>query len=294
MDKAFLAIFNACVLFYSLWFVHGLPSCSETPFVQVCNDFIGQSLPLQTQHQTPFVFRDHSLLVTMNHANQAHQMISAMNLSSFDHKAKLAWADCLELYEDTIDHLARSMSSRNPLDSQTWLSAAIANQQTCQNGFLDFNMSSHLESLPYMIMSNLSKLLSNSLAINKAMAYNTKQVAGRRLLTGGFPSWVSSSDRRLLQLSRGAPAAHIIVAQDGSGNYKTISEAVAASIKRRSGTKRFVIYVKKGVYKENVEIKKSMKNLMFIGDGIGATIVTGNKNAQEGSTTFRSATFGIV
>ncbi|KAF2316815.1 hypothetical protein GH714_042156 [Hevea brasiliensis] len=240
------------------------------------------------------MFRDQSLLVTMNQATLAHQVISAMDLSSFDHKAKLAWADCLELYEDTIDHLNRSMSSRNPIDSQTWLSAAIANQQTCQNGFIDFNMTSHLESLPFMLMSNLSKLLRNSLAINKAMPYNTKQLGGRRLLAYGFPSWVSASDRRLLlHSSRGAPAADIVVAQDGSGNFKTISEAVAASVKRRSGTKRFVIYVKKGVYKENVEIKKSMKNLMFIGDGIDATIVTGNKNAQDGSTTFRSATFAV-
>ncbi|KAF2308396.1 hypothetical protein GH714_006718 [Hevea brasiliensis] len=143
---------------------------------------------------------------------------------------------------------------------------------------------------------NLSKLLTNSLAINKATvssSYNTNKVGGRRLLADGFPRWVSAGDRRLLQSSRGATAADIVVAQDGSGNYKTISEAVAASVNRRSGTKRFVIYVKKGVYKENVEIKKSMKNLMFIGDGIDSTVVTGNKNAQDGSTTFRSATFGV-
>ncbi|KAG6735574.1 hypothetical protein POTOM_061786 [Populus tomentosa] len=56
---------------------------------------------------------------------------------------------------------------------------------------------------------------------------------------------------------------------------------------------RFVIYVKRGVYKENVEIKKSMKNLMFVGDGIDATVITSNKNTQDGTTTFRSATVGV-
>lgn len=295
MDKVFLAIFYACVLFYSLSSVYCMPSCSDAPFAQTCNDFIGQNLA-QTQHQTPFTFRDQSLLVTMNQAIEAHQMILDMDLSSFDPKAKLAWADCLELYENTVDHLNRSLSSRNPLDSQTWLSAAIANQQTCQNGFIDFNLGSHLESLPFMPMSNLSKLLANSLAINKvtvSSSYNTNQGGGRRLLADGFPWWVSAGDRRLLQSSRGAQAADVVVAQDGSGDYKTISEAVAASAHRRSGTKRLVIYVKKGVYKENVEIKKSMKNLMLIGDGIDSTIVTGNKNAQDGSTTFRSATVGV-
>ncbi|KAF2308386.1 hypothetical protein GH714_006645 [Hevea brasiliensis] len=151
------------------------------------------------------MFRDQSLLVTMNQAIEAHQMISNMDLSSFDNKAKLAWTDCLELYEDTVDHLNRSLSSRNPIDSQTWLSAAIANQQTCKNGFIDFNLAYHLESLPFMVMSNLSKLLTNSLAINKATvssSYNTNKVGGRRLLADGFPRWVSAGDRRLLQSSR--------------------------------------------------------------------------------------------
>lgn len=80
-----------------------------------------------------------------------------------------------------------------------------------------------------------------------------------------------------------------MVAQDGSGNFRTISEAVAAA---KTGTKRFVIYVKKGVYREYVEIKKSVKNLTLIGDGIDATIVTGSKSNADGFTTFDSATFG--
>ena len=80
-----------------------------------------------------------------------------------------------------------------------------------------------------------------------------------------------------------------MVAQDGSGDYTTISEAVAASA-QISGSGRFVIYVKSGVYKENVEI--TMKNLMLVGDGIDATVVTGSKNSQDGITTFKTATFG--
>ena len=70
------------------------------------------------------------------------------------------------------------------------------------------------------------------------------------LLVEGFPSWVSAADRKLLQSSSGnVPKADIVVAQDGSGNYKTVTEAVAAAAKQSSGSKRFVIYVKKGVYK---------------------------------------------
>ncbi|CAI8601022.1 unnamed protein product [Vicia faba] len=85
------------------------------------------------------------------------------------------------------------------------------------------------------------------------------------------------------------PSADIVVAQDGSGNYKKISEGVAAV--KGSGKGRVVIHVKAGVYKENIDIENTVKNIIIFGDGMDSTIVTGNHNAQNGSTTFRSTTF---
>ncbi|EFH59660.1 hypothetical protein ARALYDRAFT_898810 [Arabidopsis lyrata subsp. lyrata] len=52
-----------------------------------------------------------------------------------------------------------------------------------------------------------------------------------------------------------------------------------------------MIYVKASFYRENVVSKKSIKNVMVIGDGINSTIVTGNRNVEDGTTTFQSATF---
>ncbi|KAI3453150.1 hypothetical protein Pfo_009813 [Paulownia fortunei] len=277
-------------------------TCTQTPYPELCNS-LTSTTPQTTLDENMFDLRDISLRATLAQAENAHKLISDMDLSSFNELGKSAWTDCLELYEDTIYQLNRSAASKtDAVDAQTWLSAAIANEQACQNGFLDFNLSSHLESFPFML-SDFSKFLSNSLAINKAMAsssssalyYSTRQNRNRRLLAHDhFPDWVSAGDRKLLQSSGASTKADIVVARDGSGDYTTISEALAAAAKRRSGSKkRFVIYVKKGVYKENVEVKKSMKNLMLIGDGIDATIVTGNKNVQDGSTTFRSATFAV-
>ena len=42
----------------------------------------------------------------------------------------------------------------------------------------------------------------------------------------GFPEWLSAGDRRLLQSSSPASQANVVVAQDGSGNYRTITQAV--------------------------------------------------------------------
>ncbi|XP_010271267.1 PREDICTED: pectinesterase-like [Nelumbo nucifera] len=276
-----------------------ISSCGQTPYPEICESYFMSysNKPLATLDETQFSLRDAALGSTLDQAQRAYGLISAMDVSSFDEKAKMAWADCVELYSDTVTQLNRAMGSKNPLswsDAQTWLSAAITNQQTCQNGFVELGKSSYLSSFPFML-SNFSKMVSNSLAINKeadssAASLLGKQGGNRRLLSDGFPTWVSAADRKLLQSPSAASQADVVVAADGSGNYKTISEAVAASSKR-SG-KRFVIYVKKGVYKENVEIKAS--NIMLIGDGIDATIVTDSKNAQDGSTTFRTATVGVT
>lgn len=55
---------------------------------------------------------------------------------------------------------------------------------------------------------------------------------------------------------------------------------------------RFVIYIKAGAYFENVEVVSKKTNLMFLGDGIGKTVVKASRNVVDGWTTFRSATVG--
>jgi len=108
-----------------------------------------------------------------------------------------------------------------------------------------------------------------------------------------FPSWIPLSDRKLLQDSETTTKPDLVVATDGSGHYTSIQAAVNAAAKLPRKHKRLVIYVKAGVYKENVVIKKSIKDVMVIGDGIDSTIVTGSRNVKDGTTTFRSATFAV-
>ncbi|MCD7454662.1 Pectinesterase/pectinesterase inhibitor U1 [Datura stramonium] len=106
---------------------------------------------------------------------------------------------------------------------------------------------------------------------------------------GEWPEWLSAGDRRLLQSSTVTP--NVVVAADGSGNFKTVSEAVANA---GEGSKRYVIRIKAGVYRENVEVPKKKTNIMFMGDGRSNTIITGSRNVQDGSTTFHSATVAAV
>ncbi|KAF3683682.1 hypothetical protein FXO37_01708 [Capsicum annuum] len=80
-----------------------------------------------------------------------------------------------------------------------------------------------------------------------------------------------------------------VVAKDCSGKYKTIKAALKVAPDKSK--KRFVIYVKKGIYIENVRVQKTKWNIMIIGDGKDATVVSGNRNFIDGTPTFQSATF---
>ncbi|CAI0419329.1 unnamed protein product, partial [Linum tenue] len=85
---------------------------------------------------------------------------------------------------------------------------------------------------------------------------------------------------------------NVVVAGDGSGDYRTVGEAVEAAPKKSS--ERYIIRIKAGVYRENVEVVKGKTNIMFLGDGRATTIITGNRSVADGFTTFKSATVAVV
>ncbi|KAM5558476.1 pectinesterase [Rosa sericea] len=128
-------------------------------------------------------------------------------------------------------------------------------------------------------------------------ASNSRRLMGETLEADipkdGYPSWMPSADRKLMaKQDNGRIAPNVVVAQDGSGQYKTINEALMAYPKGNQG--RFVIYVKKGVYKETVIINKKMPNIYMYGDGPRATIIIGDKGeANTGDKISTSGTFQV-
>ncbi|KAM3322966.1 pectinesterase [Capsicum chacoense] len=199
--------------------------------------------------------------------------------------------ECVRLYEDTEPRLARLVVSGgdkyyNNDDAITWLSAALANHRSCLDGLEEEGLGTYKSEEA----QNLTMLIKDAL-----FHYGQLRGNGRaKTRTGAQPRPNSSSEGNGLLPSWNAETskADIVVAQDGSGNYKTINEAVAA-LSRMTRPERTIVYVKSGTYSENVEIGRGLNNLMFIGDGIDKTIVTGNKNVPDGANTFGSATFGV-
>lgn len=246
---------------------------------------------------------------TSSHMQQTIGLANDIRIKINDQREQAALADCLELMDLSMDRLMESMlvlgnwtggaaSSSSHSDVHSWLSSVLTNHVTCLDGISAAaaavapprSPSSSLIKVEPMIQELVTRART-SLSIVVAITFAPPQQK-EQIKIGDFPSWVTVKDRRLLQLSSARNIdANAVVAKDGSGKYKTVKEAVAAA--PDNSNTRYVIYVKKGTYKENVDIGKSKKNLMLVGDGMDATIITGNLNVVDGSTTFKSATVGI-
>ncbi|KAK7411802.1 hypothetical protein VNO78_03243 [Psophocarpus tetragonolobus] len=187
-----------------------------------------------------------------------------------------------------LDQSLRALKSpkRNTNDIQTWLSASLTFQQSCKDHVHAHTSKPSSDDLMQRMsnkMDYLSRLGSNSLALVNQMS--TTKLGADYEKEHEFPKWVSSAGRKLLQ---GATIkANVIVAQDGSGNYKTVSEAIEAA----TGS-RFVIYVKEGVYKE--KIRTSKDGITLIGDGKYSTLIVGDDSVAQGATLPGSSTFTIT
>lgn len=259
--------------------------CSKTPHPKPCEYFLSQN---PNGYKTPITKKSDFLSLSVKLAldSSLKAKTNAYSLGGKCHtiKEKAAWSDCVELYEELVKKLNKTYAPTTPctqVDKQTWLSTALTNLETCRDGFVELGLTGDTI-YSGVISNNVSELVSNTLALN--FAPSNDNTVPKSSTKDGFPKWVKPGDRKLLQST--TVKANVVVASDGSGNYKTVAAAVAAA----SGSGRFVIHVKAGVYNENVQIKT--KNIMLLGDGIGKTIITGSKSVGGGSTTFNSATVG--
>jgi len=223
-----------------------------------------------------------------------------------DPRSKDALDTCKQLMDLSIDEFTRSLDGIGKLNIQdidkilmnlkVWLNGAVTYMDTCLDGFEDTTtetgkkMKELLTSSMHMSSNALSIITDFADAISD---WNVTKIVGRRLLQDSeTPSWVEH--RKLLDAKTNTfkHKPNATVALDGSGDFKSINEALTKVPHEKSKTP-FVIYIKAGVYREYVEVLKNMTHVVFLGDGGKKSIITGNKNFMDGVTTYNTATVGM-
>ncbi|KAL1202322.1 Pectinesterase/pectinesterase inhibitor 18 [Cardamine amara subsp. amara] len=267
---------------------HG--SHDEVSCQALLSEFTTLSLSKLNRHDLLQVFLKNSVW----RVQSAMTMVNEARTRSNGVKGEAGLADCEEMMDVSKDRMVSSIEELRGgnlnLESysnvHTWLSSVLTNYMTCLDSINDVSVD-----FKPSVKAQLEDLVSRS---RVALAIFVSVLPARddlkMMAISHFPSWLTALDRKLLESAPKALKvnADVVVAKDGTGKYKTVNEAVTAA--PDNSNKRYVIYVKKGVYKETIDIGKKKKNLMLVGDGKDVTVITGSLNVVDGSTTFRSAT----
>jgi len=274
--------------------------CSGTDYKETCESSLIKAVKTNEQAQPKDIAKA-SFVVVSEEIDKAIKQAKGLKFDSPMKKA--AFDDCLELLGDAKDELNNSIASANDWskiydmkpDIDNWLSAVLSYQETCIDGFPDGpekdSMEKFLKSAKELGSNALAIMSDSSTVLSKLEAPEVK----RNLLSSdasGYPGWMDKVQRRLLKADASKFTPNTIVAKDGSGNFTTISAALKAIPEKHEG--RYVIYVKEGVYDENVIVTKEMVNITMYGDGSQKSIITGRKNYVDGVPTFQTATFAAI
>ncbi|KAL8499528.1 hypothetical protein ACS0TY_022463 [Phlomoides rotata] len=207
--------------------------------------------------------------------------------------------NCLEglTYSAYRTNLATGGLSRGKIkDARAWVSAALVYQHGCWSGLKNVNDTSLVvETIAFF---NSSVITSTANALAMMVNYDN---FGDKTASWGPPKterdgfWESGSTDSGSGSGGVVPSglkADATVCKAKGCDYGTVQEAVNAA---PGSGKRFVIWIKAGVYEETVRVPLEKKNVVFLGDGMGKTIITGSRNVgQPSMNTFNSATVGVV
>ncbi|XP_013610481.1 PREDICTED: pectinesterase/pectinesterase inhibitor 3-like isoform X1 [Brassica oleracea var. oleracea] len=302
-------------------------ACSSTLYPELCISAVATSGGVKLTSQKDVIEASLNLTTIAVEHNYFTVKKLIKNRKGLTPREKTALHDCLETIDETLDELHETLEDlqmypnkktlrEHAGDLKTLISSAITNQETCLDGFSHDDADKKVRKVLLKGQVHVEHMCSNALAMIKNMTdsdianfeLKAKSFSNNRKLkeeettvsvdiagagevdAEGWPTWLSAGDRRLLQGS--SVRADATVAANGSGKFKTIAAAVAAA--PDNSKRRYVIHIKAGVYRENVEVSKKKKNIMFMGDGRTRTIITGNRNVVDGSTTFHSATVAAV
>ncbi|CAK8572494.1 unnamed protein product [Lathyrus sativus] len=295
--------------------------CSPTSFKKECEESLLSEVGNTTDSRELMKF---AFNITVAKIKKGLEETNILQQLEKEPRANMALGTCKKLMNLSIGEFHRSLEgissfNMNNLDSilvslRVWLSGAMTYQETCLDGFA--NVTGDAGTKMKDILTFSRRMSSNALDVVTDLqnAVRDMNATGdhRRLMDdykGSYvgeqvvahddvnevPSWVgdgsSAGVRRLLQVAQNKLKANVVVAQDGTGQFRTINEAL--KLVPVNGQKPFVIYIKKGIYHEYVDITILMTNVVMVGDGDKKTIITGNKNMKDGIPTYATPTLAV-
>ncbi|XP_051129295.1 pectinesterase-like [Andrographis paniculata] len=280
--------------------------CSQTDYKETCQ----QSLS-QTNSSDPKKLIQAALEYSVDTISAVVKKSELFKKAAEDPDVKNSLSVCQEVLNAAVDDLKRTVDQVGDYDPdkpeefvedlRSWLSAVGTYHQTCADAFE--NTSGDTGEKIKQLLKTGKELASNGLAMLDGVTSIIQSLgfegfkSGRRLFAddaSGAGAGFDHADRVLYDFNSppaGSAAINSVVAQDGSGQFKTINEAIKMVSPQNNNT--FVIFVKAGVYNEEVIIPRYMNKIVLLGEGPGKTKITGSKNSVDGVKTYNTPTVAI-
>ncbi|KAK1367595.1 putative pectinesterase/pectinesterase inhibitor 51 [Heracleum sosnowskyi] len=218
----------------------------------------------------------------------------------------------LEIIRQTeyrINSTAVALQRSKIKTARAWLTAALSSQSGLMTGLNKYIKDGPMVNETIQAFNSSAMIISNALSMIRAYDMFGNQ-------TGSWDApkterdgvWESSSmpgsGTWNVQFPQGLVPS-VTVCKVGKCDFSTVQEAVdkapnnsmtvEEAVDMGPKGKRFVISIKEGVYNENVKVAFEKKNVVFLGDGMGKTVITGslNVNMPNISTTRNTPTVGV-
>lgn len=274
--------------------------CSPTSYKETCEKSLANANTTDSKQLVEIAIN-----ATIGRVSTVLQNSTLLKNAAADPRTKDAYQVCEDVLDRAVADLHRSVEKFGNFDFaraeefigdiRTWLSAVIANQETCVDAFA--NTTGDTGEKMRKMLKTAGEMASNGLAMITDLSSLLGSLQLDSLGLGGGSRRLLQAEedeafvnRRLLQVKALSLKPTIVVAKDGSGQFNNINAAIKSL---KPGSQNFtVIKVKAGVYKEYVSIPRGMDKIVLIGDGPLATKITGSKSMKGGVQTFYTATFG--
>ncbi|CAM8948911.1 unnamed protein product [Rhodiola kirilowii] len=271
-------------------------ACHATRFPQTCQSSLQNLQP----SSTPSDIITAAISASTQNLKTAKSMVQQILTSSTGNLNRTnAAKSCIEILTNSDSRLSAAVSGAIPngrvKDGRAWISAALAYQYDCWSGLKYVNETSKVnETMSFL--AGLIEQTSNALSIVVAYDVYGKDTASwkpPRTERDGFWEPVSGTGSSSAPAFPAGMKADVTVCKIKGCDYSKIQDAVDAA--PGNGNGKFVIRIKEGVYDEIVRVSFEKKNVVFVGDGMGKTVITGNQKVGiPGVSTYNSATLGVL
>lgn len=150
-------------------------SCNVTMYPRLCYNVL--KIYADTVETSPKVLAHTALDVALKFTKQTHFTVTRYTeIKALNPTVTAAMHDCVEELSGAVEKLQKSkvelglvvdgsVSGLHVSNVQTWLSAALTNENTCKEGFADLNLNGKVEKITGRKIVKVARLTSNALAL---------------------------------------------------------------------------------------------------------------------------------